>query len=388
MDTKTAFDEILKAREEKIAAENAEAKSAQQQAADALVKEMKTAFGSDIWEIFSAAATPRYSSSRRDIEITMEIPALDEYQLAPIDISWNRYSGSGTYNNYPFSVWGNSCKTLEDALARAREAYPKYKAREKENAIKEQKDILHHWTGTKDEAQAVAAYEKLVEIDPANQGEWKEFLTHWKTLRAEEAFRALENKREVMEREEGARVYQELRQQYIDQLVIWLKDLESVITKNQDLAEVIQEKHNVPYEVGRLVYGVSATDEDTSERVVETRQVYVLGTSDHDGYWWNGDKFIKYFNLVSHEKTDVIATDDILSRKFSKGGVTLYFHPDLPKEYIEGVTQEIAPLPKRPEAPSELNYYDSSENCLQAARNIISKENGEPVEGGDRWEDF
>lgn len=370
----TSFiDQLLQSRQERIDNERQVKTEARKANKDLLTQSLMEALG-DFWPIVNQYGVDVWEFDGSNLPIVrIEIPALDDLQLAPMSIGAYGKKFSADYYKPPFFSFGSSFHNLVDALAHARQHYADYKERAKENAIKDAKADL--WIHNGDELKAIEAHRLLIEIAPDNKTEWDGLLDNWNAYRERMRKQNEEQRAKALVREENQRKYQQHYTEHIQILVGWLKNKNLILSGNEMLAESIRERFSQPYHEYKLTYGIVAQDEE-GDHYVDTNHVYVLDpVPNSDGYWMVNGQPKKFYHLVSIEQFTTKPVDGYLARRVVRGGVTIHFSPLMSEDTIERAVSHLIELPKQPEYTGGiLNQYESSTECLRQARGIINTE--------------
>jgi hypothetical protein len=371
----SVIDKLIQDRDSKIKSEAEARARAIDEQAEKHIEAMRAAFG-DFWSIVEelGAGPIAVTSNGAFSFIRLDIPASDKYRIAPIRVEWNQHSERSGYSHYTFGVFGRSYKLLPEALAAARESFEEYKESLKKKHIEAlEKEVS--WAKRDQEEAVRSAIEKLIEIAPEREEEWKADLEKWISQRDEKIRYQEERKREQKEVEELRRKIGLIKQDYTAALVEWIRARNAIEASNEIEGERIQNSADLEqYRVYKLTYALIATDEDEGSNYIETRHVW---TRDSDPDEWgaytvDGRRF-KVFNPVSLEAFDVSPSRGACSKDIQKGGREFYFAPYVSDIQIRERLSKIQELPDQPAPPAELDYYER-DGCLSDARSKIGHE--------------
>lgn len=357
--------------------------------AEKLVSAMKERLG-EFWTIIEEQAQktgrPHYAVvwDGSGPEIRIDLPALDEYRLAPIFIKWNDYSDNSRYSHYrAFHVGGYSFSDIGEALLYARNNYPEYKKKDREEKIEKFNSKLLHYgwnTATESEEEALSILEAHLAEFPDREEDARDTFEEWKKKRAN--YLALKDKERRDREEEQAKraLFQSIKLAYIQDLAQWLRQRDEIDEENKKLAQRIQDiSDSHTYTVYELTYALIASYEEDGEqyRDLETRSVYTLyALPDSFGFWDIDGKKVKIFHPVSIERMEVKASSGILAKTVSKSGIDFYFDPEIIEEKIPEILADIQDLPETPREPEELkiSYYGNMRDYIRQARALLSGE--------------
>lgn len=342
--------------------------------------------GPDLWSVFKGAGKAEWDDDDRHVFYYLKVPALDDLQLAPIKFTWTTYteSRSSTYKIMSIEN-GGSTNDLAQGLEWARAKYAEYKAIVLKKAIEEQLKLIQNYYTQSNEDKMLLAYARLMGLDPSQQKEWDEKRTWWYSQRDEKKQREEREAREKEEnrkaKEQRAKAFTEYRNVFIE----YLKARNGIMTNNKKLAYDIQAAVDIPYQVGKLVYGICATDDESGERYVDTKWVWILNRLDEKKYQVDVDGTVRsYFNPVSLEWMDRKPTQGPLARSITKHGVTIHYPPYMEQGEIEAKLTGLLPINAKPEKPDILSEYDIERAEIDARKFV---EESVPVEEPDLNED-
>lgn len=398
----TVIESIIEGKAAEKQAAQEEQRQKRQEAGHKLFEDMTAALG-EFWDVLlerrEKTGEPfdfKFSWDREKPTLHFNIPALDDHRLAPIWIEWDENSRrSGFYSNKAFHVWGYPFSDMSEALFYAREHYDDYKAKEKKEKVEKFNQALN-WNMSREDMTEEQAREILsshLAEYPDREEEATNTLEHWIQTRKNFFERKEQDRREYEDNEAKRAILQTIKIGYILALAEWMKERDSILAKNQEIAEAIQiVSDSRPYIVYQLTYAlvVDYNEDGESERMIETRSVYTLQSEpDKSGFWVVDGKTDpeKFYNPVSLTKREVKASSGILSHRLATCGIELHFAPSVPYKKIEEIFSEsgIQGLPDEPKAPEELgpdvHYYRT--DYLRKAREPIASQG----ESGEAWED-
>lgn len=343
---------------------------------DQLLSEFQDYIGADLWEFFHPFAKIEYkiephhgSFNKSHVYVSIDIPALEKYQLAPIGVTWSVTSKNPSYRG-SFMVWGGtSLRGIAETLQLARERYPVMVKKAHDKIIDEIKGQLNYYYGTKEEETAILLHKKLIELDPDHTADWDQRFADWRKMREAEIEREERNRIAEIEREQATLTYN----QTLETLKGYFRSYYETLDTNIATAKSIQEMHDQPFTLGLLEYGVCALDEESGTHYVDTRNVHTFGEADGHGFYETGAGLVRYNFPVSFQWVQVKPTQDILSHKVRRHGVTLYFAPSISDIKIESLLSDLKEYPTFPEIPNTVASY----HVKREADNAVRKERGQ-----------